>query len=233
MSFIMFKPQLPITLFLSCLSPRLRSQVLHFTLCQILYLILTSLQDIKFFLLGITAGVVPKHFKEAAQYDVWNDSMYEEVDALEEQHTWDITTLPPNKIAIPIQWVYCIKYNADGTIKRHKSRLVVNGSKQVEGEDYSETFAHVVKMTTIRSLLRLVASKNWEAFQMDVNNAFLHGNLDEEIYMLLPPGFRHTHPGKVCRLLKSLYGLKQAPRCWFKKLSDSLLRFGFVYSYDD
>lgn len=88
------------------------------------------------FLAAITAEVEPKHFAEAVLEDVWNDSMFEEVDALEEQHTWDIVTLPPGKVVIPSEWVYRIKYNADGTIKRHKSRLVVNGSKQVEGEDY-------------------------------------------------------------------------------------------------
>ncbi|KAL1206220.1 Retrovirus-related Pol polyprotein from transposon RE2 [Cardamine amara subsp. amara] len=68
---------------------------------------------------------------------------------------------------------------------------------------------------------------------MDVHNVFLHEDLEEEVYMKLPPGFRHTHPDKVCRLQKSIYGLKQAPGCWFKKLSDALLQFGFKQSYDD
>lgn len=107
------------------------------------------------------------------------------------------------------------------------------GNKQIEREDYNETFAPVVKMTNVRTLLRIVAANQCEVFQMDVNNTFLHGDLDEEVYMKLPPSFRHSHPDKVCRLCKSLYGLKQAPRCWFKKLSDSLLRFWFVQSYDD
>lgn len=94
----------------------------------------------------------------------------------------------------------------------------MQGNNHIQGEDYNETFAPVVKMTTIRTVLRLVAANNWEVYQMDVHNAFLHGDLEEEVYMKLPPGFRHTHRGKVCRLRKSLYGLKQAPRCWFKKL---------------
>nr|AII99795.1 copia-type retrotransposon polyprotein [Sinapis alba] len=185
------------------------------------------------FLAAITAGVEPKHFKEAVGIDVWDNSMVDEIVALEGQHTWDICDLPLNKTALGSQWVYKIKYNTDGTIRRHKSRVVVMGNKQVEGEDYNETFAPVVKMTTVRMFLRLVAANQWEVFQMDVNNAFLHGDLDEEVYMKLPPGFRHSHPNKVCRLRKSLYGLKQAPRCWFKKLSDALLKFGFCQSYDD
>ena len=185
------------------------------------------------YMAAITAGVEPKHFKEAIGQKIWDDAMYVEVDALEEQGTWDITDLPPGKEAIDSQWVYKIKYNPDGTILRHKARVVGNGRKQVAGKDYNETFAPVVKMTTIRSLLRIAAAKQWEIYQMDVNNAFLHGDLEEEVYMKLPPGFRHTHPGKVCRLKKSLYGLKQAPRCWFKKLSDALFRFGFTQAYDD
>ncbi|KAG7552999.1 Retrotransposon Copia-like N-terminal [Arabidopsis thaliana x Arabidopsis arenosa] len=187
----------------------------------------------KVFLAAITANVEPKNFKEAVQVKVWNDAMFKEVDALEINKTWDIVDLPPGKVAIGSQWVYKTKYNADGTIERYKARLVVQGNKQVEGEDYNETFAPVVKMTTVRTILRLVAANDWEVYQMDVHNAFLHGDLDEEVYMKLPPGFRHSHPDKVCRLRKSLYGLKQAPRCWFKKLSDALLKFGFVQSYEN
>ena len=182
---------------------------------------------------AITSAQEPRHFREAVRSKIWDNSMTLEVVALEDSHTWDITDLPPGKAALNSLWVYKIKYNADGTIKRHKSRLVVKGNKQVAGTYYNETFAPVVKMTTIRTLLRLVAAKNWEVCQMDVQNAFLHGDFEEEVYMKLPPGFRHTHPGKVCRLRKSLYGLKQAPRCWFKKLSDALLKFGFVQSYEN
>lgn len=179
------------------------------------------------YLSSITAGVEPKNFKEAVQQKVWDDAMTTKVVSLETKHTWDIVTLPPRKEALGSQ------YNSDGSLKRYKARLVVQGNNQIEGKDYNETFAPVLKMTTVCTLLRLVAARNWKVYQMDVQNAFLHGDLDEEVYMKLPPGFRHFHPEKVCRLRKSLYGLKQAPRCWFKKLSDLLLRFGFVQSYDD
>lgn len=163
----------------------------------------------------------PNHFQEAVRIKVWNNAMTKEIDAFEVNKTWDIMGLPSNKVAIGSQWVYKTKFNSDGMVERYKVRLVVNGNKQVEG-NYNETFAPVVRLTTVRTLLRLVAANDWEVYQMDVNNAFLHGDLEEEVYMKLPPEFRHKFPGKVCRLKKSLYGLKQAPRCWFKKLSDAL-----------
>ena len=82
-------------------------------------------------------------------------------------------------------------------------------------------------MTTIRVFLPVAAAKNWELHQIDVHNAFLHGDLSEEVYMKMPPGFHAAQPSKVYRLQKSLYGLKQAPRCWLAKLATSLQNYGF------
>lgn len=91
----------------------------------------------------------------------------------------------------------------------------------------------MAKPSTVRILLQIDAAKKWEVHQMDVHNAFLHGDLKEEVYMRLPPGFQGSDPTKVGRLRKSIYGLKQPPRCWFSKLSDALLSYGFVQSQSD
>jgi len=96
----------------------------------------------------------------------------------EESSTWDIVSLPKDKKPIGCQWIYKLKFNADGTVERPKTRLVACGNNQVQGDDFSETFAPVVKMGTIRSLLAVVAAKGWEVHQMDVHNAFLHGDLN-------------------------------------------------------
>ena len=110
---------------------------------------------------------------------------------------------------------------------------MILGNNQVDGLDYQETFAPVAKMVMVRTLLIVAAAKQWELHQMDVNNAFLHSDLDEEVYMKMPPGFRSPEPNQVCRLHKSLYGLKQAPRCWFAKLAGTLKQYGFTQSYSD
>ncbi|PKI50616.1 hypothetical protein CRG98_029003 [Punica granatum] len=115
--------------------------------------------------------------------------MTEEIKALESNGTWTIEHLPPGKRPIDCKWVYKIKRRADGSIERYKARLVAKGFTQVEGVDFNETFAPVAKLVTVRCLLVVAMAKGWEIHQMDVNNAFLHGDLDEEVYMRLPPGY--------------------------------------------
>ncbi|WKA11474.1 hypothetical protein VitviT2T_028969 [Vitis vinifera] len=185
------------------------------------------------FLAAIISSNDPKSFKEAMKDVGWQKSMHEEIRALEENGTWTLEPLPKGKRALGSQWVYRTKYFSNGDIERLKSRLVVLGNHQEAGIDYHETFSPVAKMTTVRAFLAIAASKNWELHQMDVHNAFLHGDLEEEVYMKLPPGFERSDPNLVCRLRKSLYRLKQAPRCWFAKLVMAIKGYGFLQSYSD
>ncbi|XP_074297693.1 uncharacterized protein LOC141628447 [Silene latifolia] len=183
------------------------------------------------FLAALTAGVEPPSFRIAITDSKWCKAMQDEITTLENNDTRELTELPPNKKALGCRWVYKIKYKSDGQIERYKARLVIFGNHQVEGIDFGDTFAPVVKMVTIRTFLAVAAVKKWELHQMDVRNAFLHGDLSNEFYMRLPPGYSKGKEGKVCRLRKSLYGLRQAPRCWFAKLGSSLRTYGFIQSY--
>ncbi|KAG9449460.1 hypothetical protein H6P81_009425 [Aristolochia fimbriata] len=136
--------------------------------------------------------------------------------------------------AIGSKWVFRVKTKPDGNIDRYKARLVAKGFNQREGQDYFETFSLVVKPVTISTVLTLAVGHNWSIRQLDVNNAFLNDNLDEEVYMVQPFGFLDkTHPDAVCRLHKSLYGLNQSPRAWYQRLTSYLLDLGFTLSKAD
>ncbi|PKI35344.1 hypothetical protein CRG98_044258, partial [Punica granatum] len=154
--------------------------------------------------------------------------MAEEIRALELNQTWILETLPQGKRPIDCKWVYKIKRRA-GSVERYKARLVAKGFTQVEGIDFHETFAPVVKLVTVRCLLTVPVARGWETHQMDVRNAFLRGDLDEEVYMKLPRGFSSRKGGVVCRLQKSLYGLRQASRNW-KYALDILTECGMLGS---
>jgi hypothetical protein len=135
--------------------------------------------------------------------------MTDELKALEASNTWSLTHLPPGKHPIGCKWVYKVKLKADGSFERYKVRLVAKGYTQQEGLDYSESFSPVAKFSTVRTLLAIASAQHWSLIQLDVNNAFLHGDLIEEVYMLLPPGFPNKgETDLVCKLHKSLYGLK-------------------------
>jgi Reverse transcriptase (RNA-dependent DNA polymerase) len=122
---------------------------------------------------------------------------------------------------------------SDGTLDRYKARLVALGYSQEYGIDYHQTFAPVAKMTTVRLVLALVAAQQWSIKQMDVKNAFLHGELNEVIYMKPPPGLILNAPNEVCRLKRSLYGLKQIPREWFRTFKNVVIYAGFRQSLYD
>lgn len=162
----------------------------------------------------VISDIEPSSYSQASKSPEWVSAMQTELKALEENHTWMITDLPPGKNIVGCRWVYKVKRHSNGSVERFKARLVAKGFTQEEGIDYHETFAPVVKMTTVRIFLTVAISKQWPIYQLDVNNAFLHGDLDEEVYMALLTGFYKDQKtsGKVCKLLKPIYGLKQASR---------------------
>jgi len=153
--------------------------------------------------------------------------MTAEHDSLMENKCWELVPRPRDANVVSCRWLYKTKeeQTKEGTLgSRRKSRLVARGFSQVEGVDYSETYAPVAKLTSIRVLLDIVAELDLELHQMDAITAFLNGILKELVYMEQPPGFEVGDPAKiVCLLLKAIYGLKQAPRQWYAKIDDFFL----------
>ncbi|KAK2367079.1 hypothetical protein QL285_080397 [Trifolium repens] len=175
----------------------------------------------------------PKTAKHALADPKWHEAMRAEFEALQRNQTWTLMPLPPNRQAIGCKWVFRTKENPDGSINKYKARLVAKGFHQQHGFDFNETFSPVIKPITIRLILSLAISYKWPLKQLDINNAFLNGSLEEEVYMVQPQGFETSDSSLVCKLNKALYGLKQAPRQWFDKLNSTLIQFGFKASKCD
>ncbi|WVZ70987.1 hypothetical protein U9M48_019614 [Paspalum notatum var. saurae] len=156
----------------------------------------------------------PLSYRDAILHPEWQLAMAEEIAALERTGTWDIVPTPSHVHPITCKWVYKVKTRFDGSLECYKARLIAGGFQQEQGRDYDETFAPVAHMTTVRALLAVASVREWSISQLDVNNAFLNGELREEVYMQPPRGYSVLQ-GMVCRLHRSLYGLKQAPQAWF------------------
>ncbi|KAK4268343.1 hypothetical protein QN277_025013 [Acacia crassicarpa] len=159
--------------------------------------------------------------------------MKTELHALSRNKTWLLVPYRGQKL-VDCRWVFKTKFKPDSSVLKHKACLVAKGFQQSAGIDYGETFSPVVKPTTIRLILTLAVTFNWEVRQLDVNNAFLNGYLKEEVFMTQPPGFHDARqPDAVCRLTKAIYGLKQAPRAWFERLRNTLVNWGFQNACND
>ena len=177
----------------------------------------------------------PETYQEAISGEAsihWKKAMNDEMDALKENKTWELTELPIGARAIPCKWVYKLKTNPDGSINKYRARSVVKGFSQRKGVDYTETFSPVAKLGTIRAVLSIAAEEKMHLVQFDVSTAFLYGDLEETIYMEQPEGFKDGS-AKVCKLKRSLYGLKQSPRCWNKCFGQFLTDMDFKPSEAD
>ncbi len=162
----------------------------------------------------------------------WQTAMEDELRSLQEMHTWESCKLPANRRAIPCMWVFKRKLNADGSIERYKARLVIKGFHQQHLVDFDKVFAPVVRASTVRLFFSIVAAQNLECHMVDISNAFVQGDVTNDIYMFQPPGFEDD-TSNVLKLRKSLYGLKQAPRVWNQTLTALLLSIGCVRSQSD
>jgi Reverse transcriptase (RNA-dependent DNA polymerase) len=171
----------------------------------------------------------PTNFKEAKTDSQWRKAMVEEISSIQKNGTWQLVSLPDNHKLIGLKWVFKLKKDTQGKIVKYNARLVAKGYIQRQGIDFDEVFSPNARLETIRLLITIAAHEGWDIHHMDVKSAFLNGDLEEEVYVVQPPGIEiKGEEHKVLRLHKALYGLRQAPRAWNSKLDKSLKGLGFV-----
>ena len=163
--------------------------------------------------------IEPSTVTQALSNPQWCTAMSSELTALMRHDTWELVPCSASIKPVGCKWVFWVKRHPDGSIDKFKARLVAKGYNQCHGLDYTSTFNPVVKPATIRTILTTAVMHGWNLWQMDVHNAFLHGELFETVFMLQPSGFKDSSkPHHGCRLKKAIYGLKQAPRAWFTNM---------------
>nr|GEV17079.1 putative RNA-directed DNA polymerase [Tanacetum cinerariifolium] len=173
----------------------------------------------------------PVRYEDAIKEAKWKMAMDNEIEMIEKNDTWRLVDLPNNSKCIGVKWVFKTKLNEKGEVEKYKARLVARGYGQEFGIDYMEVYAPVARMDTIRLMLALAAQNGWSIYQMDVKSAFLHGMLQEDVYVQQPQGYvKNNNEHKVYKLQKALYGLKQAPRAWYSRIEAYFIAEGFVRS---
>lgn len=164
----------------------------------------------------------PDCFKDAEQHEVWRKEMEAEITSIEENNTWELMDLPVGAKVIGVKWVFKMKFNENGEIDKFL------------GETGGNRVSSMARWDTIRSIIATAAHRGWYVFQLDVNSAFLHGELSEEVYVEQPKGFEvKDKPSKVYKLNKALYGLKQAPRAWYSRIESYIVKEKFEKCYCD
>nr|GEW64296.1 retrovirus-related Pol polyprotein from transposon TNT 1-94 [Tanacetum cinerariifolium] len=167
----------------------------------------------------------PKKIFDALQDPSWVEAMQEELLQCKFQNVWSLVDCPKGIRPIGTKWVLKNKKDERGIVIRNKARLVAQGHTQEEGIDYNEVFAPVVRIEAIRLFLAYASFMGFTVYQMDVKSAFLYGTINEEVYVMQPPGFQDPEfPARVYKVKKAMYGLHQAPRAWY---GDILKKFGY------
>jgi hypothetical protein len=173
-------------------------------------------------------GDDPILFEEAVKHEKWRKAMDSEIKSIEKNQTWELLDLPTGAKIIGVKWIFKTKLNEKGEVDKYKARLVAKGYSQQHGIDFTEVFAPVARMDTVRMIVALAACRGWDIFQLDVKFAFLHGELREGVYVHQPGGYvKKAKENKVYKLHKALYGLKQAPRAWFSRIESQFVKEGF------
>ncbi|RVW38412.1 Retrovirus-related Pol polyprotein from transposon TNT 1-94 [Vitis vinifera] len=184
--------------------------------------------DVEHNLVLFTSTADPTTFEEAVQSSKWRVAMDLEIEAIERNGTWEQTDLPEGVKKIGVKWVFKTKLNENGKVDKCKARLVAKGYAQQHGIDYTEVFAPVARWDTIRMVIALAARNGWSVYQLDVKSAFLHGELNEAVFIEQPQGYeKKNEEHKVYKLKKALYGLKQAPRAWYSRIEAYFIKEGF------
>lgn len=188
------------------------------------------------FVVGIAefSSTEPKDYRKALEIQKWKEAMDSEIESHGTNETWKLVSLPEGRKVIGSKWVFKLKRSESGEIVKHKARLVAQGYNQRYGIDYMDVFAPVTRQETLRALLAVAGKRQLILQHLDVKTAYLHGTIEEEIYMRQPPGYIVAgSEDMVCRLKKSIYGLKQSARCWNRALHATLIKLKFEQCESD